>query len=79
MTMGQFYKFGAKQTCCSQWCTRLSGALAGALDELTALGNSRRSSTKNHRIVRCAIGLSGEPSVQWSTPPTIDCGTTPAV
>jgi hypothetical protein len=37
------------------------------------------SSTKNHWTVRCATRLSGEPSVQRSTPPTVDCGTAPAV
>jgi hypothetical protein len=69
MIVGQFYKFGAKHTCCSQWHTGLSGvhrtvsdALAGALRELAVLRNSRRSSTKNHRTVQCAIGLSGERS-----------------
>jgi hypothetical protein len=44
----------------------VSHALAGALRELAALGNSRRSSTKNHQTVRCASGLYGEPSVQRS-------------
>jgi hypothetical protein len=59
MTVGEFYKCGAKQTCCSQWRTRLSGvhrtvsgALAGALRELAALGNSRLLSTKNHQTVQ---------------------------
>jgi hypothetical protein len=36
----------------SQWHTGLSGALAGALSELTALGFSERSSTKNHSTDR---------------------------
>ena len=61
MTLGQFYKFGAKPNCCSLWRTGLSdvhqtmfGAQAGALCELAALGNSQRSSTKIHRTVRCA-------------------------
>jgi hypothetical protein len=56
MIVGQFYKFGAQQTCCSQWRTGLSDALDGALRELVALGFSRHSSTKNHRTVRCALG-----------------------
>jgi hypothetical protein len=37
MIVEQFYKFGPKQTCCSQWRTGLSGALAGALRELATL------------------------------------------
>jgi hypothetical protein len=53
----------------------VSSALAGALRELAALGFSQRSSTKNHRNVRCATELSGETSVQRSTPPMVDCGT----
>jgi hypothetical protein len=53
MTLEEFYKFGAKQTCCSLRCTELSGVQAGALRELAALRNSQRSSTKIHRTVRC--------------------------
>jgi hypothetical protein len=56
MTVGQFYKFGAQQTCCSQWRTGLFGALDGALRELVALEFSRSSSTKNHQTVRCVLG-----------------------
>ena len=58
MTLGQFYKFGAKQTCCSLRCTGLSGAhqivsgaKVGALSELSSLVKSKRSSAKNHRTV----------------------------
>jgi hypothetical protein len=40
----------------------VSDALAGAPHELAALGFSQRSSTKNHRTIRCAIGLSDVPS-----------------
>jgi hypothetical protein len=64
MTLGQFYKFRAIQTCCSLRRTGLSGAQDGALRELAALEISRCSSTKNHWTVRCVIGLSGEPSEQ---------------
>jgi hypothetical protein len=80
MTLGQFCKFGAKQTCCFLRRTGLSGVLrtvsgaqAGALCELAPLGFSQRSSTKNHRTVRCATGLSGETTEQRSTSPTVDC------
>jgi hypothetical protein len=59
MTLGQFYKFGAKLTCCSLRRTGLSGVhrtvsdvQAGELHELAALGKSKRSSAKNHRNVR---------------------------
>jgi hypothetical protein len=54
-----------------------SGVASGAPDtircpgwaprELAALGFSRRSSTKIHRTVRCATGLSGETTEQRST------------
>jgi hypothetical protein len=37
MTAGQIYEFGAKQTCCSQRHTGLSGAQAGALREQVAV------------------------------------------
>jgi hypothetical protein len=47
----------------------LSGAQAGALRELAALGISQRSSTKIYRTVRCATGLSGETMEQRSTSP----------
>jgi hypothetical protein len=73
MTLGQFYKFGAKQTCCNQWRTRLSGALAGALRQLAALENSQCSSTKDHQIVRCATGLSGVTTSNGHLRPTVDC------
>jgi hypothetical protein len=63
MIVGQFYNFGAKQTCCTQWRPRLSsvhravsGALGGALRELAALGFSWRSFTKNHRTIQRALG-----------------------
>jgi hypothetical protein len=56
-----------------------SGVASGAADtircpgwaprELAALGFSRRSSTKIHRTVRCATGLSGETTEQQSTSP----------
>jgi hypothetical protein len=72
--LGQFYKFWAKQTCYSLRCTglsgvhlTLSGALARALSELAAHGNSQRSSAKNHWTVRCVSGPSGEPTKQLST------------
>jgi hypothetical protein len=68
MTVELFYKFGPKQTCCSQWRTRLSGALTGALRELATLEFCRGSSTKNHQTVWCATALSGEHSEQRSTP-----------
>jgi hypothetical protein len=51
----------------------VSGALAGTLHEMAALGFSQRSSTKNHQTVRCAIGLSGEPTKQRSTLPMVNC------
>jgi hypothetical protein len=51
----------------------VSDALAGALHKLAALGFSQRSSTKNHRTVRCATRLSNEPTEQRSTSPTVDC------
>jgi hypothetical protein len=54
--LGTILQVWSKQTCYSQWRTGLSGALAGALCELAALGNSRSSSTKNHRTVRWALG-----------------------
>jgi hypothetical protein len=50
--LGTILQVWSKQTCYSQWRTGLSGALAGALCELAALGNSQSSSTKNHRTVR---------------------------
>ena len=71
---GQFYNFGAKQICTRLWRTRLSGAQAGALSELATLGNSQRSSAKNHWTVWYAIGLSDEPTEQRSTPPIVDYG-----
>jgi hypothetical protein len=40
----------------------LSGAQAEAPRELVALGFSQSHSTKNHWTVRCATGLSGEPT-----------------
>jgi hypothetical protein len=64
--------------------TRL-GATSGAPDtiraqaeaprELTALKFSQSHSTKIHRTVRWATGLSGEPMEQLSTSPTVDCRT----
>jgi hypothetical protein len=47
----------------------VSGALAEALHELAALGNYWRSSTKNHRTVRCATGLFGETMEQRPSSP----------
>jgi hypothetical protein len=60
--MGQFYKYGANQTCTSLWCTRLSGAQAGVPNEQAALGKTQHSSAKNRRTVWCVTGLSGEPT-----------------
>jgi hypothetical protein len=74
MTVGQFYKFGAKQNCCILRCTGLSGAQAGALRELAALGKSKRSSAKNHRTVWCATGLSGVTMSNGHLHPTVDYG-----
>jgi hypothetical protein len=71
---GKFYKVGAKRTCCSLRRTRPSGAQAGAFRELAALGISQRSSTKNHRTVRCATGLYSETTSKSHLRPTVDCG-----
>jgi hypothetical protein len=60
MTLGQFYKFGAKWICTSLWRIGLSGAQAGAPSELTALGNSQRSLAKNHRTGRSAVFASAQ-------------------
>jgi hypothetical protein len=58
MTLGQFYKFEAKQICTIlrriglsgvHWT--VSGVQAGAPNELAALRNSQHSSCKNHRTV----------------------------
>jgi hypothetical protein len=82
----QFYQVWCKHTCCSQWRTGLSGvhrivsgALAGALPELAALGVSQRSSTKIHRTVRCVTGLSHVTTSNGHLRPTVDCVTTRAV
>jgi hypothetical protein len=40
----------------------VSGAQAGALRKLVALGKSKHSSAKNHWTVRCATRMSGEPT-----------------
>jgi hypothetical protein len=47
----------------------LSGAQAETPRELSALGFSQSRSTKIHRTT----GLSGEPTEQLSTSPTVDC------
>jgi hypothetical protein len=72
MTLGQFYKFGANKSCCSQWRTGLSGALAGAPPNWLLSGFLSARPLK-------IIGLSGVPSdcpvrqlatinfTQWST------------
>jgi hypothetical protein len=51
----------------------LSGAHAEAPHELTALEFYQSHCTKIHRTVRCATGLSGEPTEQRSTSPMVDC------
>jgi hypothetical protein len=76
MTAEQFYKFRVNRLAAARQSSvhqTVSDALTGALHELTALENSRSSSTKSHRTVRCATGLSGESSEQRSSSPTVEC------
>jgi hypothetical protein len=66
-------KFGAKLKLVQPVAHRtLSGAQAEAPHELAALGFSQRASAIIHWTIRCATGLSGEPTEQWSTSPTVD-------
>jgi hypothetical protein len=53
----------------------LSGAPGYNPRELATLGFSQSHSTKIRQTVRCATGLSGEPTEQRSTSPTVDCST----
>jgi hypothetical protein len=66
---GEFYTAGAK--------TEIGAARCPGWDlrELAALEFSQSSSTKIHRTVRCATGLSGETIEQRSTLPMVDCRT----
>jgi hypothetical protein len=73
MTVGQFDKFGAKQTCCSQW--RTGQCLVPWLEHSGNWSLSRIIGARPLIIT----GQSSEPSVQRSTPPTVVCGTARAV
>jgi hypothetical protein len=79
MTVGQFYKFGAKHTCCSQWHTGLSGVHGQCLVPwLKRSANWPLSGILGAHPLKI-IGLS---SVQSDCPvsgATVDCGTAPAV